>query len=63
MGTKNNPKNRGLGAKKQFNGKDIVPIMYYGKTAGKTNYLSAKYDKTDDIILGEDKMPVKWDSL
>lgn len=63
MGTKNNPKNRGLGSKKQYNGKDVEPIMYYGKAHGNGNYLAVKYSKTSDVIMDESGKPMKWDTI
>ena len=64
MATKNNPKNKGLaGGKKFHNGKEIEPIMYVGNYAGHGKYISAKYLKTNDIILDETGKPIVWSSI
>lgn len=63
MGSKNNPKNRGEGAKnKKYNGKEVEPIMFVDPI-NKKKYLSAKYVKTTDIICGADKNPIKWSDI
>ena len=64
MGSKNNPKNRGgAQGKKTLNGKEIEPIMFVGNTKEEGKYVSAKYAKTSDVILDENKKPVRWNDI
>ena len=64
MATKNNPKNKGTsGGKKKFNGKEIEPIKYIGTYVGEAKYISAKYAKTTEIVLGENGKPVRWEDI
>ena len=64
MATKNNPKNKGVaGNVKKYNGKDIEPVMYNGMHIGYGKYLSAKYLKTNEIILDSNGKPVLWDDI
>jgi len=64
MATKNNPKNKGLaGGKKFLNGKEIEPIKYIGTYANNGKYMSAKYIKTNEIILDSKGKPVIWDDI
>jgi len=64
MATKNNPKNKGsAGSKKQYDGRDIEPIMYIGTYRGEGKYISAKFAKTPEIILDKDGKPIKWKDI
>lgn len=64
MATKNNPKNKGSsGGKKMYDGKEIEPIKYVGLYAGDGIYMSAKYAKTNNIVMGTDKKPIKWKDI
>ncbi len=61
MGTKNNPKNRTKVIKKrEYNGKEIEPIFYYGKHSGHGNYMAARYIGTNDLALDEKQAPLPW---
>ena len=61
MGTKNNPKNRVKTIKKkQYNGKDIEPIYYYGVHAGHGKYMAAKYAGTPQIVIDSANRPMQW---
>lgn len=63
MGTKNNPKNRKAVAKKQYNGKDIEPILYQGTHAGHGKYMAAKYAGTAQVIVDTAGKPMQWEEL
>ncbi len=63
MGTKNNPKNRKAVAKKQYNGKEIEPILYHGVHAGHGKYMAAKYAGTANLIVDAAGRPMQWDQL
>ncbi len=61
MGSKNNPKNRGENLnKKIYKDKEVEPVMFVGENK---KYLSAKYLKSNDIILDEDKKPIRWKDI
>lgn len=64
MGTKNNPKNRGAdGAKKMLQGKELEPVLYYGKYAGHGKYMAARFVKTNDMILDKNGKPLQWSEI
>ena len=63
MGTKNNPKNRKAVTKKQHNGKDIEPIMYYGVHAGHGKYMAVKYAGSTQMILDNSGKPLQWEEV
>lgn len=64
MGTKNNPKNRGIeGAKKMLKGKELEPVMYYGKYAGHGNYMAGRFVKTNDMVYDKDGKPLQWSEI
>jgi len=61
MATKNNPKNRGkISTKKQFNGKDIEPILVVDNG---TKYMGAKYSKTTNVICDDKGSPIPWQKV
>ncbi|MFC1659402.1 hypothetical protein ACFL0U_02450 [Pseudomonadota bacterium] len=64
MGTKNNPKNRGKeGGKKIYQGRELEPVMYYGKHAGHGSYMSARFVKTNDMLCDKDGKPLQWSEI
>ena len=65
MGTKNNPKNRAKGTKKkQFDGKDVEPILYNGTHIGHGKYIAAKFSGSTQLVTAsEEKKPISWDSI
>ena len=64
MGSKNNPHNRGKGAKKkELNGKVLEPVKYFGKNVGHGNYIAAKITKSTDVVLDSNGKPVPWDEI
>lgn len=64
MGTKNNPKNRGVEeAKKTLNGKELEPVMYYGKHAGHGNYMAGRFVKTNDMVCDKNSKPLQWGEI
>lgn len=63
MGTKNNPQNRGQGAKgKEFGGKPIKPVMYLGSQVGHGKFVAAQYEN-GDLVLGQNGAPIPWDAI
>lgn len=63
MGTKNNPKNRAkAGKKKQFNGKEVEPVLYHGANCGHGKYIAAKY-AGGDLVVDESGKPVAYDQI
>lgn len=63
MGTKNNPKNRKAVTKKQYQGKDIEPILYHGVNLGHGKYMAAKFAGTTQMIADAAGKPFQWDEL
>ena len=63
MGTKNNPKNRKAVAKKQYNGKEIEPILYHGVHAGHGKYMAAKYAGSSQLAVDSNDKPLCWDEI
>jgi hypothetical protein len=63
MGTKNNPKNRGVAEKKKrLNDKELEPILVFEPETGK-KYLAAKVIKTSDLLLDENDNPIEWSTI
>jgi hypothetical protein len=61
MGTKNNPKNREKGGKKIiYNGKEVVPIKFYGSNRGLPNLIAAVYTGTSNVIFDKGGKPLSW---
>jgi hypothetical protein len=64
MGTKNNPKNRGAeGEKKKYKGKELEPVLYYGKHAGHGKYMTARFVKTNEMVCDKNGKPMAWDEI
>ncbi|MDR2778035.1 MAG: hypothetical protein LBB13_00810 [Rickettsiales bacterium] len=63
MGTKNNPKDRmGADRNKVIGGKECEPALFYDFDR-KIKYLSAKIAKTNDIVCGNDGLPLRWKEI
>ncbi len=64
MGTKNNPKNRVKANKKKvYQGREVEPILYFGKHAGHGKYIAGKYAGTNEIIMDTNSKPLPWDDI
>jgi hypothetical protein len=61
--SKNSRKNKQMAVKKQFDGKDIDPIFYYGTHSGHGKYVSAKFSGTKTMVCDESGKPVIWDQV
>lgn len=61
--SKNSRKNKQIDVKKQFNGKDVDPILYYGVHVGHGKYVSAKFSGTSDLVCDEAGKPLSWDHI
>lgn len=64
MGTKNNPKNRGVKKEgKKIDNKEIEPVLYHGVHAGHGKYIAAKFSGSGQLVLDAHKRPVQWDQV
>lgn len=61
--TKNNPDKRRAAAQVVYNGKPVQPAFYKGRHAGHGEYMSIQYSGTQELVLCEDKRPMKWSDL
>jgi hypothetical protein len=61
--SKNARKNKQFNTKKQFDGKDIDPILYYGVHAGHGKYVSAKFSGSNNLVTDESGKPLPWDEI
>jgi hypothetical protein len=63
MGTKNNPKNRGVSEKKKkLDGNELEPILVYEPESGE-KYLAAKVVKSSELLLDGSDNPIRWSTI
>lgn len=60
MGSKNNPKNRGVANdEKFFDGKKVKPVLYVGSNVGHGRYIAAQ-DESGKMITDQGGRPLPW---
>ncbi len=60
-GTKNNPGARQAQRRKMYQGKEIKPCLYVGRSVGKGTYMSGSVDGV--TILDNNDMPMPYHSI
>lgn len=60
--SKNNPRNRGKGAKKTYNGKEVKPVLYIGTHVGHGKYMAVQFED-GKMAMDKNNKPLVWDSI
>lgn len=60
--SKNNPNKRGKAVKKQYDGKDVKPVLYVGTYVGHGKYIAVQFEN-GPMAFDKEGKPVMWDSI